>query len=1210
MTILESDIKLLASQRLADTPDGGGRMTGIVVQDGVDNNLFDDVSSLDRVYGNDSLRKFFAAVLTNDTERYLGARVIIDRGPTDPNVSANIFATNSSFDVRTNAANRLESYLIGGSRWAGFLLDNHVTNQRSIQIFQRPEVSPPVPGETLYLVWREGLVDERAQYVRVTRVQSEIRTYSRIINTSNGSTYQAQVVTCDLSDALRYDFPGTEANEFFIVNAQQTALKSTVVADAGSYAGISPLAEAAGIGDTQIRVASIYSQIVPASRTEVSTLDQMPAASSLVTLATAPRLVQVPVAGHTYRIKIGTTNRGYNYVYLMRPLPAPGTVVVSYRALGRWYTLNDNGDGTLSGSGTGTVNYATGSISVTLLAFPDASSSVIFAWAEVSNFTSRAGQAGFRAPEFVFQLASAASPGGVQIEWLSNNVLRAVTDNSLGAFTGADMAGEVNYRTGRLSLRPLAMIDPGGQFIVNWMAPNPGMPVTEIFMPSVNSMGIAEISLAQNPLPGSVSVKWTTSSQSTATGGAYIAETDTTRGGNRRVATQQFAASYFTQIGVTSGPGLMPSYLTGSGGISVYAPSSGSGAFSNVFAVASESDSTGSSLSLITVRNDLVGKQVVYEINDNGTGSFFGMRGTVTYAAGLISLRLLDAQASANGYAQDYEDADTFNSLNGLVQGSLSGPVSTNGGGGSSANNGGLAVSASVLQSVSLGTSVAVTYQAASETADTMSMSFTPPAVSIDLCPYTTDQVVPGSVQFVWMGSTYTDFEGALYRNRTSSSPGIESGALDYSSGLAVLNDYVVAGPATSFTLSSLFTRRSNYRTSQIFGRTAAAPVKPSGFILSVTDVEGEQLIASAEIDGEITGPHMIGRIDYESGVFELLFGDYLLDSALSDADKAEWWYDDANVESNGKVFRPWPVFPATLRYNLVSYFYLPLDASILGLDPVRLPQDGRVPIFRAGRVVVVHNTESLAPQMVSNAQTVDVGRERLARLRVLGSNGSLITTGYSADLDLGTVTFTNVAGYSQPVTIEHRIEDEAVCSEAQIGGEMTLLRQLTHEFPAGQTYVSSALLAGTLQSSATESFSQQTWTNVWSDTRIGNTITAQYNQAIFPIDVSNLGAISERWACIFINSTTFRVIGEESGEILQGSINTSTAPINPATNAPYWTISELGWGTGWSAGNVLRFNTRGANFPVWVVRTVLQGPAGAPGSDQLTLSIRGDVNV
>lgn len=58
----------------------------------------------------------------------------------------------------------------------------------------------------------------------------------------------------------------------------------------------------------------------------------------------------------------------------------------------------------------------------------------------------------------------------------------------------------------------------------------------------------------------------------------------------------------------------------------------------------------------------------------------------------------------------------------------------------------------------------------------------------------------------------------------------------------------------------------------------------------------------------------------------------------------------------------------------------------------------------------------------------------------------------------------------------------------------------------------------------------------------------------------------------------------------------------------PYFSIAPAGWGSGWAAGNVVRLNTVAANFPVWVARTVLQGPAAVQ-NDQFTIGIRGDVD-
>jgi hypothetical protein len=287
----------------------------------------------------------------------------------------------------------------------------------------------------------------------------------------------------------------------------------------------------------------------------------------------------------------------------------------------------------------------------------------------------------------------------------------------------------------------------------------------------------------------------------------------------------------------------------------------------------------------------------------------------------------------------------------------------------------------------------------------------------------------------------------------------------------------------------------------------------------------------------------------------------------------------------------------------------LPLSADILGIDPVRLPQDGRVVIYKAGRVVVVHNTQAMAPATVSNGQTVNTGRTLLAWVKVMGADGVEITTGFTKDLDAGTVSFTNVAGMSQPVTIHHRIETEALCVEATIDGTIRLNRPLAHNYPEGTTLVSSVLTSGTLQAGAQPGFSQQTWTAVWSDDRIGAPILAQYDQATHPIVVTNEGAITQRWALIFTSSTEFRVVGETRGQIATGNTATPLAPVNPFTGAPLFTLQPAGWGSGWAVGNVLRFNTAGAVLPFWVARTVEQSNPAAPGTDRLTVEVRGSID-
>ncbi|MCK4094421.1 hypothetical protein HCY68_15630, partial [Acinetobacter radioresistens] len=65
MAIETKNLVLYKSERLSDTEDGGGKYSGQMIEDGQSNNLFNDVSELDRTMGDVSLRKLFPAVTTN-----------------------------------------------------------------------------------------------------------------------------------------------------------------------------------------------------------------------------------------------------------------------------------------------------------------------------------------------------------------------------------------------------------------------------------------------------------------------------------------------------------------------------------------------------------------------------------------------------------------------------------------------------------------------------------------------------------------------------------------------------------------------------------------------------------------------------------------------------------------------------------------------------------------------------------------------------------------------------------------------------------------------------------------------------------------------------------------------------------------------------------------------------------------------------------------
>ena len=176
MPILVGDVKLVASQVMDDVAEGGGAPTSTVIVDGASNSLFNDISEMDRAGGRVNLRKVFASIQTNTTDTYLGGNVIVAEAPSDPRVAVTIFSTDEVFDRRTNARDRIEAYLNKGSLWNGYLLENHITGQRSVQLFQRVGAELPAIGKNLPISEYQQLrtrnasdADLRNQILRDTR---------------------------------------------------------------------------------------------------------------------------------------------------------------------------------------------------------------------------------------------------------------------------------------------------------------------------------------------------------------------------------------------------------------------------------------------------------------------------------------------------------------------------------------------------------------------------------------------------------------------------------------------------------------------------------------------------------------------------------------------------------------------------------------------------------------------------------------------------------------------------------------------------------------------------------------------------------------------------------------------------------------------------------------------------------------------------------
>ncbi|MFZ6675374.1 hypothetical protein [Undibacterium sp. Xuan67W] len=1192
MTIQEGDIKLLKSQIMDDVDEGGGRSNGIAIVDGSSNSIFSDISELDRAYGRVNLRKVFVHVDTPDVDSYFGVNAIIADPPDDPKVSCTLFTTNDGFDHRTDAKLKLESYVVAGP------LDNmipyglQVIGQRAVLAYQRPEHALPEVGQVFAMATESGVIKQ--QYFRITTISSDIQNFEDL-----QGTYQRRVIYMTTSDALRYTFPGEEPQRIFnsAMFPLSARIRKTTVADASRYYGTLPLTLAALTGDLLVKSNGVYTPLVPSSTIETPLVS-----------ATIQDQTPVIVSGNQVTYASSVWAGSIRPLYLGGGM-APRSLTITTGAVDTNNPKTDDGAGNVvlpSGSVVGSVDYAQGVI------VPDVSSG---AWSTSAGITFTYGaaqsQSAFtdsvdivlsnRGSVYIKTMSPPPAPGTAFVDFMAlGKWYRLRDEHGDGVLKGDETAfgaGSINYVTGAVLVTLGALPDIGSSVVFAW-----GSSVDNHVRTNTASGYFSSVVLSQaGAVKTSVSVSVTV---------AGVVKTLTESG------TGVLAGGGLTgKINYTTGEVTVNGYRDPStdmsvtysfGAISTGLPTTLSESFTNI---AREVDTTlilqttsasaliprtvklewSTSFNLMNPSTPIGGNSVAtIRLEDDGVGNLKKpdgtILGTVNYATGQLHFQpatsvlvptpvwvfTSDARYSGGGYS-------TYTGTQAAVP---------------------------LITDAPYATTFTVKYQ---NTASVGAVSgatevFNAP-LNFDLVTGSNENIVIGSVVFKIGSARYIDRAGSIYKDVVpTTGAGSLAGTVDYVTGKVSLSNWAYSATTPVLTVDSCLTFVSQRGTMTANFRTAGAPIRPASFYVQATALDGDLVTGTSDADGNITGTFVVGVVKNTTGVARLAFGNMV----VAAGHESDWWYS-AGAVVGGMIFRPKPVFANSIQYNAVVTSTLPLDASIIGLDPVRLPSDGRVPVIRAGDMSVIHHTAKTTAQTVSNAQVVNVGRVRLSRLRVFGANNLPITTGFTADLDAGTVTFADVTGYSQPIRVEHRIEDMSMVADAQINGSISLTQRLTHDFPLG-AYISSALIIDNMKARVQLIFDQATWNSTFSDSLVGSVATATFNDALAPIVVTNAGAITERWAIQFTNTTTFNLIGEHVGVIGSGNTATDCSPLNPTNGYPYLTIPAVGWGSGWAAGNILRINTIGALYPLWVSRTIQQGPATSQ-DDSFTVLIRGDID-
>lgn len=243
---------------------------------------------------------------------------------------------------------------------------------------------------------------------------------------------------------------------------------------------------------------------------------------TLTASATAAGVVVEQAYSHAHQVT--ANNRALSYVFQVPGRPNPGSVALDYRALGKWIRLVDNGRGRLvgnAGEGSATINYATGSMAVTLGALPDVGSALIYAWGTDLRARNSSGEITVPTPTLRQVLDHpGAQPGTLTMSWISGGAAKTATVAANGAISG-DATGSFDCTTSIAEFGMAATPDAGELIQYSYSFVDPSQQHTEIFTPSPAGHGVT-FALAHPAAANSVVASWSIYAPAFTGGASYV----------------------------------------------------------------------------------------------------------------------------------------------------------------------------------------------------------------------------------------------------------------------------------------------------------------------------------------------------------------------------------------------------------------------------------------------------------------------------------------------------------------------------------------------------------------------------------------------------------------------------------------------------------------------------------------------------------------
>ncbi len=1148
--INQSDIKIFPSERLTDNPDGGGMPLGTPLT-GEPNELFKPIPSIERVNGGFHARLTYQGVQRDDDEPLIGAYSAITKPPTDPNVSYLLFPATTFGETRDEVIKRVEAHKVATIESRMTLLSTQSKGSKIIQAYQRTEEPLPTIGDTYCLRQNMDGYPKHEQYIQILSVDSEMRTFIE-----GDNEFYRTVVKMEISNPLETDFIGMD----YPVKRKGNPpckVRETHVVNASKFYGIKPLAKAINQNSTKIKIPSLMEKIIPTNQLRKPLPDMGISFKEL--------LFNSGNANTKVKKTIGETFNKNQLLFL-----ASAVEVGSVELQCTQGTFSDsNGEFKKDGSLIATINYQQGMIRFAVTSYAKTIKyRPAVADRQVGDSTAIAITENNQRQSYVITLNPIPAEKSLRVSYLSQGQWYDLFVDDNGQLRGDSQAhggGNINYQTGTASVTCGELPDVGSHIIFSWATAsryqNKTNKTISPYLP---------IELVSDTDPTSITVNWQLANE---------AKTATIKNGKLLGN----ATGFYDKENHTLNIDVENSEIDNNAEFTVsYKQAYADDIFNQSVSVSRETTTNSYKNDKVTInfnktieRGFIIESQLkIYQdepiknlnwqrlindkfmIYDDKNGNLIDEDGnnigTVDYSTGKL---IFIIYASRTMQYSSYQIEDGQAVFKGVQEKQTE----------------------VIIKEIKR-----IYYYQNTSTIETVQQAVNTSKLIL-LLPNDNLNIAKNSAVFQCFNKYYFDRNGEIFTDYNIRSNAITPcGTIDYITGKGVINHWKYIAN-TSSELCSLATYLATNPIAKAVFRIPTVPVAVASLQVRAQTVEGNQLTAQAQTNGEITGENVSGQINTESGFVEVNFSEMVVAESIA--------------------------------YNAVARSFLPIDSDIIKIDTVRLPSDGRVPIFRRGDTILIGNRQSESIGSAFNGgETVQLGRQNLDRICLKDSKGKPVLADlWDYDLEQGTITFTkplDISSYQKPLIAYHSHEERNRILKADIDGTLELMFPTKHDYPLENTYVSSVLISGDLQVRVYSLFTQRSWNNIWADEPQGEQLLNKLNLTTYPMLLTDDGAITERWLIKFNNPAQFELYGEKLGFVGRFDTLADVSPVNPATNKPYFTIKKEAFGNTdapWARQDVIRFNTEGTLAPIWVLCAVQPSITTPQGEDSFTQCLYGD---